>query len=152
MNQPQQKTPIEKLIDEYEKLLDKIVDLEAMAHAAAEVLQHIPYLPRRSESPDEERLVEIRRQFGRLHALVAATSDSARKVLDRAHALSERLNEFRKKDRNKNGEDRDENNSNGRNGGVGQANERLAPYAGVVRRRSRGNRTGGYQPPKLRSV
>jgi hypothetical protein len=56
-----------------------LVDLEALAHAARETLDHLPYMPRAagSEGPG----LEVRLNYGRLQTLVAATAVSAKEVL-----------------------------------------------------------------------
>jgi hypothetical protein len=56
-----------------------LVDLEALAHAARETLDHLPYMPRAagSEGPG----LEVRLNYGRLQTLVAATAASAKDVL-----------------------------------------------------------------------
>jgi hypothetical protein len=56
-----------------------LVDLEALAHAARETLDRLPYLPRPSGS--EGRELEVRLNYGRLQTLVSATATSARDVL-----------------------------------------------------------------------
>jgi hypothetical protein len=55
------------------------VDLEALAHAARETLDRLPYMPRPSGSEGQE--LEVRLNYGRLQTLVAATATSARDVL-----------------------------------------------------------------------
>jgi hypothetical protein len=57
-----------------ETLRPRLVDLEAMAHAAGQMLGELPYL----KTADEE----VRRNFGRLHSLVSTTASTARDVLD----------------------------------------------------------------------
>ena len=56
-----------------------LVDLEALAHADRETLDHLPYMPRAagSEGPG----LEVRLNYGRLQTLVAATAASAKEVL-----------------------------------------------------------------------
>jgi hypothetical protein len=56
-----------------------LVDLEALAHAARETLDRLPYMPRPSGSEGQE--LEVRLNYGRLQTLVAATATSARDVL-----------------------------------------------------------------------
>ncbi len=87
-----------ELADAIESLHRDTVDTEAMAHAAADVLRHMPYLPRvpRGEiSQESEALAEARRHYGRLSALVSATAHSAQALLDRAGELAERLRALR---------------------------------------------------------
>jgi hypothetical protein len=56
-----------------------LVDLEALAHAARETLDRLPYMPRPSGSEGQE--LEVRLNYGRLQTLVAATATSAKEVL-----------------------------------------------------------------------
>jgi hypothetical protein len=56
-----------------------LVDLEALAHAARETLDHLPYMPRAASS--EGPGLEVRLNYGRLQTLVAATAVSAKEVL-----------------------------------------------------------------------
>jgi hypothetical protein len=56
-----------------------LVDLEALAHAARETLDRLPYLPRASGSEGQE--LEVRLNYGRLQTLVSATAASAKEVL-----------------------------------------------------------------------
>jgi hypothetical protein len=62
-----------------ENLRSYLVDLEALAHAARETLDQLPYMPR-SSGPDAPDL-EVRLNYGRLQAMVTATATSARDVL-----------------------------------------------------------------------
>jgi hypothetical protein len=62
-----------------ENVRSYLVDLEAMAHAARETLDRLPYMPRASGS--EGRELEVRLNYGRLQTLVSATATSARDVL-----------------------------------------------------------------------
>jgi hypothetical protein len=62
-----------------ENVRSYLVDLEAMAHAARETLDRLPYMPRPSDS--EGRELEVRLNYGRLQTLVSATATSARDVL-----------------------------------------------------------------------
>jgi hypothetical protein len=62
-----------------ENVRSYLVDLEAMAHAARETLDRLPYIPRASGS--EGRELEVRLNYGRLQTLVSATATSARDVL-----------------------------------------------------------------------
>ena len=56
-----------------------LVDLEALAHAARETLDRLPYMPRPSGSEGLE--LEVRLNYGRLQTLVSATAASAKEVL-----------------------------------------------------------------------
>jgi hypothetical protein len=62
-----------------ENVRSYLVDLEALAHAARETLDRLPYLPRASGSEGQE--LEVRLNYGRLQTLVSATATSARDVL-----------------------------------------------------------------------
>jgi hypothetical protein len=62
-----------------ENVRSYLVDLEALAHAARETLDRLPYMPRPSGSEGQE--LEVRLNYGRLQTLVAATATSAREVL-----------------------------------------------------------------------
>jgi hypothetical protein len=62
-----------------ENVRSYLVDLEAMAHAARETLDRLPYMPRAAGS--EGRELEVRLNYGRLQTLVSATATSARDVL-----------------------------------------------------------------------
>jgi hypothetical protein len=62
-----------------ENVRSYLVDLEALAHAARETLDRLPYLPRPSDSEGKE--LEVRLNYGRLQTLVSATATSARDVL-----------------------------------------------------------------------
>ncbi|HWN66806.1 MAG TPA: hypothetical protein VNM90_04150 [Haliangium sp.] len=55
------------------------MDLEALAHAARDTLDRLPYMPRSSGSEGPE--LEVRLNYGRLQTLVSATAASARDVL-----------------------------------------------------------------------
>jgi hypothetical protein len=62
-----------------ENVRSYLVDLEAVAHAARETLDRLPYMPRPSGSEGQE--LEVRLNYGRLQTLVSATATSARDVL-----------------------------------------------------------------------
>jgi hypothetical protein len=62
-----------------ENVRSVLVDLEALAHAARETLDRLPYMPRPSGSEGQE--LEVRLNYGRLQTLVAATATSAKDVL-----------------------------------------------------------------------
>jgi hypothetical protein len=74
-----------------ENLRSFIVDMEAVANAAADTLQHLPYIPRSPRRTGGEPEDDVRLNFGRLHALVTATSSNARKVLQEINEIIERL-------------------------------------------------------------
>jgi hypothetical protein len=62
-----------------ENVRSYLVDLEALAHAARETLDRLPYMPRPSGSEGQE--LEVRLNYGRLQTLVSATAASAKEVL-----------------------------------------------------------------------
>jgi hypothetical protein len=62
-----------------ENVRSYLVDLEALAHAARETLDRLPYMPRPSGSEGQE--LEVRLNYGRLQTLVSATATSAKEVL-----------------------------------------------------------------------
>jgi hypothetical protein len=62
-----------------ENVRSYLVDLEALAHAARDTLDRLPYMPRSSGSEGPE--LEVRLNYGRLQTLVSATAASARDVL-----------------------------------------------------------------------
>jgi hypothetical protein len=64
-----------------ENLRSFLVDLEALAHAAWETLDRLPYLPTPPSSRSEGQELESRLNYGRLQALVTATASSAKEVL-----------------------------------------------------------------------
>jgi hypothetical protein len=64
-----------------ENLRSFLVDLEALAHAAWETLDRLPYLPTPPSSRSEGQELESRLNYGRLQALVTATASSAKDVL-----------------------------------------------------------------------
>jgi hypothetical protein len=64
-----------------ENLRSFLVDLEALAHAAWETLDRLPYLPTPPSSRSEGQELESRLNYGRLQALVTATATSAKEVL-----------------------------------------------------------------------
>jgi hypothetical protein len=76
---PNESNTVNRLRTHLENVRSYLVDLEAMAHAARETLDRLPYMPRASGS--EGRELEMRLNYGRLHTLVSATATSARDVL-----------------------------------------------------------------------
>ena len=64
-----------------ENLRSFLVDLEALAHAARETLDRLPYLPTPLSPTNEGPELEGRLNYGRLQALVTATASSAKEVL-----------------------------------------------------------------------
>lgn len=64
-----------------ENLRSFLVDLEALAHAARETLDRLPYLPTPLSPTSEGPELEGRLNYGRLQALVTATASSAKEVL-----------------------------------------------------------------------
>jgi hypothetical protein len=64
-----------------ENLRSFLVDLEALAHAAWETLDRLPFLPTPLSPRTEGQELESRLNYGRLQALVTATATSAKEVL-----------------------------------------------------------------------
>ena len=64
-----------------ENLQSVLVNLEALAHAARETLDRLPYMPVPLSSRSEGQELESRLNYGRLQALVTATASSAKEVL-----------------------------------------------------------------------
>jgi hypothetical protein len=64
-----------------ENLRSFLVDLEALAHAARETLDRLPYMPVPVSPTSEGPELEGRLNYGRLQALVTATASSAKEVL-----------------------------------------------------------------------
>jgi hypothetical protein len=64
-----------------ENLRSVLVDLEALAHAAWETLDRLPFLPTSLTPRSEGQELESRLNYGRLQALVTATASSAKEVL-----------------------------------------------------------------------
>jgi hypothetical protein len=64
-----------------ENLRSVLVDLEALAHAAWETLDRLPFLPTPLSPRSEGQELESRLNYGRLQALVTATASSAKEVL-----------------------------------------------------------------------
>jgi hypothetical protein len=64
-----------------ENLRSVLVDLEALAHAARETLDRLPFLPTPLNPGSEGQELESRLNYGRLQALVTATASSAKDVL-----------------------------------------------------------------------
>lgn len=80
-----------------ETLRGHLVELEAVAHAAEEALQHLPYVPRPSPEPGEEDAPYTDKQLGmgRLQAMVTATSSASRILLKEIDLLIDSLHEPR---------------------------------------------------------
>jgi hypothetical protein len=80
---------LDDLRESLEGLRSKIVDLEATAHAAAEAMNQLPYLPQRSR-PQESKQTwteEGTRNLGRMQSLVYATASAAESLLDEIKEL-----------------------------------------------------------------
>jgi hypothetical protein len=80
-----------------ETLRGHLVELEAVAHAAEEALQHLPYVPRPSPEPGEEDAPYTDKHLGmgRLQAMVTATSSASRILLKEMDHLIDSLQEPR---------------------------------------------------------
>jgi hypothetical protein len=76
---PRESNTVIRLRTHLENVRSYLVDLEAVAHAARDTLDRLPYMPRASGSEDKE--LEVRLNYGRLQTLVSATATSARDVL-----------------------------------------------------------------------
>jgi hypothetical protein len=76
---PNESNTVIRLRTHLENVRSYLVDLEAMAHAARETLDRLPYMPRPPDSEGQE--LEVRLNYGRLQTLVVATATSARDVL-----------------------------------------------------------------------
>jgi hypothetical protein len=76
-----------------EMLRSHLVELEAVAHAAEDALQHLPYVPRPPVEPGEEDAAYTDKQLGpgRLQAMVAATSSASRLLLQEVDRLLDSL-------------------------------------------------------------
>jgi hypothetical protein len=75
-----------------------LIDLEAVAHAAEDALQYLPYVPRPSPEPGQEDAPYTDQQLGlgRLQAMVAATSSASRILLKEFDRLLETVQAERK--------------------------------------------------------
>ena len=71
---------LDDIITSLETLRSHLVDLEALAHSAAQAIEHIPYLPRHP-GKTKSTTSDQRRGVGRLQTLVVATADAAEAVL-----------------------------------------------------------------------
>jgi hypothetical protein len=83
---------LDELRKSLESLRAHIMDLDAMAHAAADTLDHIPFLPRPSRTQSRARPAwtdEERRNFGRMQSLVLATASAAESALGEINELIE---------------------------------------------------------------
>jgi hypothetical protein len=76
---PGESNTVIRLRTSLENVRSSLVDLEALAHAARETLDRLPYMPRPPDSEGQE--LEVRLNYGRLQTLVVATATSARDVL-----------------------------------------------------------------------
>ncbi len=85
---------VDDILNELENLRSQLVDLEAMAHAAAQALEHLPNIPR-PPSPSLPQLDEnARRNLDRLQSLVMATAGAARNVLEHARQAIDDIHEL----------------------------------------------------------
>lgn len=83
---------LDELRESLESLRGRIMDLEAMAHAAADTLDHIPFLPGLRTPQVSARPAwteEQRRNFGRMQSLVCSTASAAESVLVEINELIE---------------------------------------------------------------
>lgn len=83
---------VEELRESLESLRSRIIDLEAMAHAAADVIERVPYLPRQPRTPQAAKpswTEQDARNLGRMQSLVFATASAAEIVLREVTTLLE---------------------------------------------------------------
>lgn len=80
-----------------ELLRSHLVELEAVAHAAEDALQHLPYVPRPPVEPGEEEAPYTDKQLGlgRLQAMVVATSSASRLLLQEVDRVLDSVQESR---------------------------------------------------------
>jgi hypothetical protein len=110
-----------------ENLRSYLVDLEALAHAARETLDQLPYMPR-SSGPDAPAL-EVRLNYGRLQAMVTATATSARDVLVACDEMLEDPGEPPEDDGDDGDSGPDEPPVSSGNGGLGDSGSGYLPQA-----------------------
>lgn len=72
-----------------EVLRSHIVELEAVAHAAEDALQHLPYVPRPEPGEEQAQYTDKQLGPGRLHTMVSATSSATRMLLKELDRLLE---------------------------------------------------------------
>jgi len=77
--------------DDLEDIRDCLVNADAGAHAATEIIKNLPYIPSDVDELDQETLSELRRQLGRLQSLVWIAAENTEKALDMADQLSRQL-------------------------------------------------------------
>lgn len=83
---------LDDLYASLEALHHRLVDLEAMANAAANTIEQLPYLPQRANVDGKpEPVIEQRRPLGRMQSLVLSTADAARVALDEIEAILGRI-------------------------------------------------------------
>ncbi len=90
-------TPPPSVESALELLRSHLVELEAVAHAAEDALQYLPYVPRPPVTPGEESAPYTDKQLGlgRLQAMVAATSSASRILLQEIDRLLDDVQEPR---------------------------------------------------------
>ena len=76
-----------------EALRSQVIDLEATAHAAEDLLQYLPYMPQSAQESGEvdETATEARVSVGRLQSMVVATAEGARASLQEIESLIARI-------------------------------------------------------------
>ena len=89
---PHQAVTLDELYASLEALRERLVDLEAMASAAARTIEELPYRPERADPDGKSELTaEHRRKEGRMQSLVFSTADAARVVLDEIEKVLSRF-------------------------------------------------------------
>lgn len=93
MSEHKNRDSIDEILEALESLRSHLVDLEALANAAVALLEHIPYTPRpvRQRAQQAGGNDDARRNAGRLQAMVIATADAARALLDEVDGLIDRI-------------------------------------------------------------
>lgn len=76
-----------------EALRSQMIDLEASAHAAEDLLQYLPYMPHPAQGSGavDDAAAEARINVGRLQSMVVATAEGARELLQEIESIIERL-------------------------------------------------------------
>ena len=84
---------LDDIVQGLEMLRSHVVDLEAMAYAASQTLEHVPNMAsllrkaQEASADSDFNAAETRLRLGRLQALVSATSTTAHSVLNEVDSL-----------------------------------------------------------------